>query len=123
MVDKNLLRHYRFHGPSVAGAAEPTKAPAGAGRRVESPLGRSRFRDEVQASIDGITARKEQERERQELAKTGEIAVSKSSSRHRLPTGTTELILGAATSRAAPSGSVRATPGDAELYPPQRCPP
>ena len=64
MVDKNLLRHYRFHGPSVAGAAEPTKAPAGAGRRVESPLGRSRFRDEVQASIDGITARKEQERER-----------------------------------------------------------
>ncbi len=102
-VDPVMLRHFRSSVPCLSGALHETRAaPPGAGRHVPSPEAREEFRSEVAVNLDHISSRKNEQREREQLAQTSEMALGASLSRHRLPNGTTDIICGASTSRQWP---------------------
>jgi hypothetical protein len=111
-VDPELLRHYKGTIPRLSGASlDERAAPRGAGRDAPSPDARTEFRSEVQASMSQISARKDEAHQRDEMARTGEMALNASMSRHRLPPGTTDLICGASTSRMwPPPGTLPSSP-------------
>jgi hypothetical protein len=104
-VDPVLLRHYRSSVPCLSGAShEQRAAPPGAGRTAPSPEAREEFRSEVAANMELISSRKKQQRQRDQLERTGEMVLNASLSRHRLPAGTADMICGASTSRQWPRG-------------------